>query len=98
MAAPDTQDGRVTMGVLSTKLDFLIEQRHNQIEHDEMIVKVLVEHSIALEALRGERTVDCTRLDGRIDRVEDKVKGWQVAQGGLTIIATTVAAWLGIKL
>ena len=41
---------------------------------------------------------DRMRLDGRIDRTNDKVKGWQGIQAALTLVASTIAAWLGFKL
>jgi len=39
----------------------------------------------------------CQRLDGRINRADDKLKGWQVAQSVLTLLAASIAAFLGSK-
>ena len=40
---------------------------------------------------------DRVRLDGRIDRTEDKVKGWQGIQATITLIGSAIAAWLGMR-
>jgi len=95
---PDSTNGRVTLAVLGSKLDTMIEQQKSMIEKQDLLEAVLYEHSVRLEGLHGEMGRECQRLDGRIDRTDDKVRGWQVAQGGLTVIATSLAAWLGIKL
>lgn len=79
MADNKNGNGRVTMAVLSTKLDTVIAK---------------------LDELCRLQDADHDRigaLEGDIRRVNDRVSGWTVGQSFLTVLASSVAAFLGMR-
>ena len=101
---PDTENGRVTMALLGAKLDMIADKLDNLCSTQDMLEDILHQHDVTLERLGGHVTAevltaarDRQRLDGRIDRTEDRVKGWQAGQGGLSIVLAAIAAWFGTR-
>jgi len=86
----DTDNGRVTLALLGQKLDVLGDKLDDLLERQDLVDRVVHEHSVQI-------ATQCQRLDGRIDRVEDRVKSWQAGQGVFTALASAVAAWLGMR-
>ena len=106
--APTDENNRVTMAILAVKLDSLAatvatgqartdEQLNTALAQLNMLEDVLQEHSVRLTANEGTVNTQCQRIDGRIDRVEDRIKGWQAGQGIFTTIAAVIAGWLGMR-
>ena len=87
---PDSENGRVTLAVLGAKLDSLSDKLDGLLEKQDLVDRVVHEHSVQIAS-------QCQRLDGRIDRVDDKLKGWQAGQGIFTAIAAAIAGWLGTR-
>ena len=108
-------NSRATMAVLANELKNINLKLDSLIESQNVLDKVLTEHSVRLEGLGGQLATQCQRLDGRVDRTadesakqiqrldgrmdraEDKIKGWSIGQTSLTVIAASIAAWLGIR-
>ena len=96
-APPDSENGRVTMALLGAKIDSVIQRLDEVRAGQNVIEDVLQHHSVTLTAHEGQLTSQCQRLDGRIDRVEDRVHVWQAGQGIFTAIASAIAAALGMR-
>jgi hypothetical protein len=94
---PDTDSGRVTLALLGQKIDNLSDKVDDYLERMACVEAVVHQHDMALVGDKGRMEREAARLDGRIDRVEDRVKGWQAGQGVFTALASAVAAWLGMR-
>jgi len=98
---PDSDNGRVTLAVLGAKLDSLSDKLDDLLEKQDLVDRVVHEHSvqIASQCQRLDGRIDKTVADlgGKIDRVEDRQRGWTAGQGILTILAASIAAWLGMR-
>ena len=85
------------MALLGAKIDSVIQRLDEVRAGQNVIEDVLQHHSVTLTAHEGQLTSQCQRLDGRIDRVEDRVKVWQVGQGALSAVLAAIAGWLGMR-
>ena len=101
---PDTDNGRVTLALLGAKLDTVIDRLDNLCSTQEMLEDILHQHDVTIERLDGRVTaevltarVERQRIDGRVDRTDDKVRVWQAGQGGLSIVLAAIAAWFGTR-
>lgn len=86
---PDTDDGngRVTLAILSTKLDHIREMLEDQMAeaHD---------RETRIRCIENERL---PKLDNRIGRVEDAQGRIAAAQTVFTTVAAVIAGWFGSK-
>lgn len=94
---PDTDSGRVTMALLGQKIDNLGEKMDDLLERMSCVEAVVHQHDMALVGDKGRTEREAARLDGRIDRVEDRVKGWQAGQGVLSLVLSVIAGWFGAR-
>ncbi len=77
--AEDNGNGRVTMAVLSTKLDTVITK---------------------LDELGRVQDRDHDRigaLEGEVRRIDGRVSTWAAGQSALSVIASAIAAFLGVR-
>ena len=79
-------NSRVTMALLGQKLDTIETMLRKQCELQS------TDHD-RISALEGEDK----RLHERIDRTNDRVTAFQAGQALLTVIASTLAGWLGAR-
>lgn len=94
---PDTDSGRVTLALLGQKIDNLSDKVDDYLERMACVEAVVHQHDMALVGDKGRMEREAARLDGRIDRVDDRLKGWQAGQGIFTAIAAAIAGWLGTR-
>lgn len=86
-------NGRVTMALLGRKMDGLAD--------DFQEMKGLLKEECERREKNTDRIVACEKKDielvGDIQRVNDRIGVWQAAQAILTLVASSVAGWLGVR-
>ena len=86
----DSDNGRVTLAILSTKLDNLlekIEEYHRDAEENAA--------SIRIDAKEREQRIRC--LEDKVGRIEERQGIIAAVQGVFTLIASSIAAWFGSR-
>lgn len=86
----DSDNGRVTLAILSTKLDNLlekIEEYHRDAEENAA--------SIRVDAKEREQRIRC--LEDKVGRIEERQGIIAAGQGVFTVIASSIAAWFGSR-
>ena len=80
----DTSNGRVTMAILSTKLDQVLEWQKGR-------------SPCPMETLISDDHDRIGALEGRAQRIEDKQGVWTGIQTTISLALAAVAAWLGMR-
>lgn len=86
MAGAENRNSRVTLAVLSTKVDSvlaMLDKIDGQLTSSERRVAEL------------EKADE--RLDGRIDRLSDRVSTWTGIQAAISLALASVAAYIGAR-
>lgn len=87
---PETNNGNG-----ETKINVaVLQEQYRAIAHDMGEIKALLGDKCKRWDEDHERIV---KLEGEVTRVKDKQTLGSWAQGGLTLIASTIAAWLGMR-
>lgn len=73
---PDTDNGRVTLAVLGTKLDTVIDRLDQLRSTQDMLEDVLHQHDVQLEKIRGEAHTVRQELQGEIKLLGDRQGRW----------------------
>ena len=87
---PDSDNGRVTLAVLSTKLDNLLEKieaYHRDAEDNVAIIRIDAK----------EREERIRTLEQKIGRIEERQTIWAAAQGIYATIAAAIAGFIGAR-
>lgn len=87
---PDSDNGRVTLAILSTKLDNLldkIEEYHRDAEENAA--------SIRVDAKEREARLRC--LENQVNRIEERQGTMAKMQAAFTAVAAIIAGWFGAR-
>lgn len=97
-APPDSDNGRVTMAVLGTKLDTVIDRLDQLRSTQDMLEGVLHQHDVELERIRGEAHTVRQELQGEIKLINDRQGRWGgllvALQAAMVTVAEVIGNWL----
>lgn len=97
----DSDDGRVTLAILSTKLDHLLEridEYHRDAEENAAAIRVAAketEEKARIDAEKREQRIRC--LEDKVGRIEERQGTMARLQAAFTAVAALIAGWFGSR-